>query len=319
MLAKQTTSLSHTPTSISRLGSPNRARPPCNDRCSLPGADRLARRTGAIVIANCEAINLLRQAGVPETQLQPVSGGERLPLFTRSTRDAAMKGECALAPGPPGAPALPHPDLAALVVHIWPSLHCLMPGTSHADLPEVFDTGKEYHESASQFACTADITRGMKYGLMRLKEILPPEHIDEKTQALIDFMADTKKNVMSNCDGGQLMYNVLIGNRAILFNSHLGAYEGIMRTLEPKPDVVVLGIAGRGNLNGRPFNGSAAQFASLQLRWLGGPKKVIWCLHDEALVAPFKVDTSAATSQVESETGARVVDLAYAKPYTVFD
>lgn len=271
------------------------------------------------MIANCEAINILRQAGVPETQLQPVSGGERLPLFTQATRNAALRGECALAPGPPGAPAIPHPDLAALAAHVWPSLHCLMPGSSHADIPEVFDTGKEYHGEPSQFACTADITRGMKYGLMRLGEILPADHIDEKTQAFIDFMADRKRNVMSNCDGGQLMYNVLVGDKAILFNSHLGAYEGIMRTLEPKPDVAVLGIAGRGNLNGRPFDGSAAQFAALELGWLNRPKKVIWCLHDEAPIAPFRVDTTAATATVEQETGAQVVNLAYAEPHLVFE
>ncbi|KAF2632167.1 hypothetical protein BU25DRAFT_428085 [Macroventuria anomochaeta] len=202
----------------------------------LTGAGHLARRTGAKVIANCKAINLFRQAGVPETQLQPVSGGGKLPLFTRATRDTALKGDCALAPGAPGAPALPHPDPTALAVHVWPSLHCFMPGSSHADLPDIFDTGKEYHGSASPFAY-----------------------------------------------------------------------------------VVVLGIAGRANLNGRPFNGSAAHFAALQLKWLGGPKKVIWCLHDEALVAPFRVDTTAATRTVENETGARVVELAYAKPYVVFE
>ncbi|KAI8935606.1 hypothetical protein NX059_008171 [Plenodomus lindquistii] len=284
----------------------------------LPGADRLARRTGAIVIANCEAINILRHAGVPETQLQPVSGGERLPLFNRATRNAASKGECALLPGPPGMPALPHPDLAALAVHVWPGLHCLMPGSSHAEIPDTFDTGKEYHGSASQFACTADITRNMKYGLMRLDEILPADHIDEKMQAFIDFMNDRKKNVMSNCDGGQLMYNFLIDDKTILFNSHLGAYEGIMRTMQPKPDVVVLGIGGRANLNGRPFDGSAAQFAVLQLEWMGRPKKVIWCLHDESLVAPFRVDTTAATEAVEREANVQVIDLAYAEPYAVF-
>ena len=83
--------------------------------------------------------------------------------------------------------------------------------------------------------------------------------------------------------------------------------------------MVVLGIAGRGNLNGRPFDGSAAQFAALQLKWLGMPTKVIWCLHDEALVAPFRVDTTAAKDTVEKETGAKVVDLEYAKPYVLFE
>ena len=83
----------------------------------LPGCDRLAKQTGATVIANGEAINVLREVGVPEEQLLPVAGGERIPLFTRKAREAARRGECALAPGPPGAPALPDSSLAAMAVH----------------------------------------------------------------------------------------------------------------------------------------------------------------------------------------------------------
>lgn len=83
----------------------------------LPGCDRLAIQTGAIVIANGEAINLLRQGGVPEEQLIPVAGGERIPLFTKAIRDAARNGSVAVAPGPPGAPLLPDPSLATMEVH----------------------------------------------------------------------------------------------------------------------------------------------------------------------------------------------------------
>jgi hypothetical protein len=110
--------------------------------CSLPGADRIAINTGATVIGNGEAINVLRAAGVPEHQLVPVSGGERVPLFPDSLRRAAVLGEVERAPGPPGAPPLPKASLAVASVHVWPSLHCLMPGNSHADVPEVMDTGK---------------------------------------------------------------------------------------------------------------------------------------------------------------------------------
>src|SRR5690349_10219551 len=47
----------------------------------LPGADKVAKRTGAIIIGNGEAINVMRGAGIPETQLLAVAGGERIPLF----------------------------------------------------------------------------------------------------------------------------------------------------------------------------------------------------------------------------------------------
>jgi hypothetical protein len=76
------------------------------NRClprSLPGADRIAIKTGAHVIANGEAINDPRSAGVPEDQLIPVAGGERIPLFTLESRQAATRGEVDVTPGPPEA------------------------------------------------------------------------------------------------------------------------------------------------------------------------------------------------------------------------
>lgn len=233
------------------------------------------------MIANGEAINLLRQAGVPESQLMAVAGGERVPLFTRAVRQQAAAGTCDVVHGPPGSPPRPNPNLASLSVHIWPSLHCLMPGTTLADMPAVFDTGHAYSGEATKFDCTLDITHNMTWGLMRLHEIMPVDKMDEKLRAIADFMGDRKRNVMSGFDGGQLMFNVLIDDKAVLFNSHLGAYEGIMKAVQPRPDVVVMGIAGRANLNGRAFGGSAGEFAVKMLGWLGRPRKVIWCLHDE--------------------------------------
>jgi len=122
--------------------------------CSLPGADRIAIKTGAIVVGNGEAINVLRAAGVPERQLVPVSGGERVPLFPGRLRQAAVLGEVDRAPGPPGAPPQPDTRLAVASVHIWPSLHCLMPGNSHADVPEVMDTGKVKLPTLSSAGCS---------------------------------------------------------------------------------------------------------------------------------------------------------------------
>jgi hypothetical protein len=250
---------------------------PCT---SLPGADQIAIKTGATIIANCEAINCLREAGVPDAQLIPVAGGERIPLFTRDIREKAAAGTVPLAPGLPGVPRRPDLNLAAASVHVWPSLHCLLPG-NHDEVPEVFDTGKVYTGEASPFECTLDITTNMKYGLLRLKEIVPEEHMDDKMRCLANWLEDRKSNVLSNCDGGQLMFNVLLGDKTLLFNAHLGAYEGIVSRLQPKPDLAILGIAGRANLDGRPFNGSGAMFATKLSKWLGEPERIIWCLHDD--------------------------------------
>ncbi|KAJ0384006.1 hypothetical protein COL922a_009267 [Colletotrichum nupharicola] len=170
----------------------------------LPGADRIAKKTGAIVIANGEAINLLRSAGVDESQLFPVAGGERIPMFTKADRDAAMAGKTPLANGPPGAPARPHHSRAAMA----------------------------------------------------------------------DYMEDRDRHVFSNYDGGQLAYNFLIGpGKTLFWNGHLGGYEGILKAIEPAPDVAILAIAGRANLNGRPYNGSAASFAVDEIRDRDGSRQ----------------------------------------------
>lgn len=231
---------------------------------SLPGADRIAINTGATVIANGEAINCLRQAGVPEDQLLPVAGGERIPLFTREVRNEAKANAALRAPGVPGAPTFPIHSLAALSVEVWPSLHCLMP-QGH---PEIIDTGTVYTGAATPFTCTLDITLGMKYGLLRLDELVPVEKQSEGQRSFIEYAKDRKRNVFSHCDGGQLMFNFLIGDKALLWSAHLGGYESILKDLNPKPEVAILGIAGRANLNGKPFDGSAAEFAVKEIQWL---------------------------------------------------
>ncbi|KAI8248004.1 hypothetical protein K4K53_001221 [Colletotrichum sp. SAR 10_77] len=276
----------------------------------LPGADKIAIKTGAHVIANGEAINVLRSAGVPEDQLIPVSGGERIPLFSLKCRQAAARGEVDIAPGPPGAPAAPDAKLAAASVHVWPSLHCLMPGGSHADVPAIMDTGKEYIGGASQYACTLDITFGMKYGLLKIGDHMPRDAMDSGMRSFVDYVNGPARGCMSHFDGGQLMYNFLFGEgKTLLWNGHLGGYDGILKTVQPQPDVLIQAIAGRANLNGRPFDGSAAQFAVQVSKLLGEPKKVIWCLHDEAPIKPWTVDVSPATQAVERETGSKVTAL----------
>jgi len=105
---------------------------------------------------------------------------------------------------------------------------------SHADIPEVMDTGTQY-QGSSPYACTIDITLGMRYGLLRLGEIVPPEHLDEGERSFIDYVADRNLNVMSNFDGGQIMFSFLIGDKTVMWSAHLGAYRGVLEYVEPKP------------------------------------------------------------------------------------
>ena len=290
------------------------------------------------MIANGEAINILRSMGVPEEQLMPVAGGERVPLFTREVRTAAAKGEVAIASGPPSAPRRPAEKLAVASVHVWPSLHCLMPGTSHADIPDEMDTGKvrivihwlvsdnlsdnaqEYVGGATEYACTVDITFGMKYGLFNIGQHVPEGDMDDGLRSFFDYINGPARECMSHFDGGQLMYNFLLGEqKTLMWSAHLGAYDGVLKRVVPKPNVLIQAIAGRANLNGRPFDGSAAQFAVKLCQWLGEPEKLIWCLHDNAPIKPWTVNVQPATEMITAQTRSRIFDLPFAVPVKLFE
>jgi len=285
----------------------------------LPGADRLAKRTGAIIIGNGEAINVMRAAGVPDAQLLPVSGGERIPLFTAAQRSEAIETAKAQPPSfPPSGPPQPDASLSPITVHAWPALHCLAPDGDHMNFPEILDTATVFTGAASH-ACTIDITRAMTYGLGGLIAMpSPPPQLPEDMKIFIDYMKNRERNRCSYFDGGQIMYNFLLGTKTLLWSAHLGGYEGVLRDLQPQPDVAILAIAGRPNLNGRPFMGSAAQFAVDKVKWIGEPKEVIWCLHDEGALNPKFIDTRAATKMVEQETKTKIRDLEHAKVYKIF-
>jgi hypothetical protein len=77
-----------------------------------------------------------------------------------------------------------------------------------------------------------------------------------------------------NFDGGQLMYAIdIAGQGRILYSSHTGCYSQILKDMHPKPEIAILGVPARANLNGYPYQGSNAQFLLEQVHWLK-PKKV---------------------------------------------
>lgn len=96
------------------------------------------------------------------------------------------------------------------------------------------DTATVYTGS-SPYACTIDVTLGMRYGLLRLAEIVAPGHLDQGEKSFVDYVSQRERNVMSNFDGGQMIFSFLIGDKTLLWSAHLGAYRGILKYIEPKP------------------------------------------------------------------------------------
>jgi len=148
-----------------------------------------------------------------------------------------------------------------------------MPSGDPRRFPKTLDTGTVYIGSDSHTS-TVDTTRGLRYGLGGLAKMpsLPPQ-MPQDIKVFVKYLADSKTNCCSPFDEGQILYNFLLGSKVLLWNGHLGVYEGIMQSLKPQPHVAILGIAGRRNLNGRPFDRSAAQCATKEVKWLGEPMR----------------------------------------------
>jgi len=82
----------------------------------------------------------------------------------------------------------------------------------------------------------------------------------------------------SRHSGGPLVYLIETPVATILYQDTSGCWTGILRDL--RPDVAVLAAAGRGNLDGEPYQGSLAQFVADEASLLR-PSTIFICHHDD--------------------------------------
>lgn len=120
----------------------------------------------------------------------------------------------------------------------------------------------------------------------------------------------------SSHDGGQLSYLLETPEGSIFVSASAGHWTGIVRDL--RPDLAILALAGRPNVDGEPFQGSLADFLVTQVELLR-PQQVVLCHHD-ALLPPLlpPIDTGEALARLARDAGhARHVDLSYADPVPI--
>jgi len=119
----------------------------------------------------------------------------------------------------------------------------------------------------------------------------------------------------STRDGGQLAYLLETPDGSVFVNASSGYWSGIVAQL--RPDVAVLALTGRPNVNGEPHQGSLARFLVDQVELLQ-PGKVVLCHHDALLPGLPDTDTGEARARLARDVGyARHVDLAYADPVPI--
>ena len=177
-------------------------------------------------------------------------------------------------------------------VRVFPSLHSCLFAASDVDggAPCVGDLGVSYQRRREVVAAA--------WGLLGVA--VGPDY------------ARTIERRTSAHDGGQLSYLLETRHGSVLVSASSGAWTGIIRDL--RPDVAILAVAGRPNLDGEPFQGSLADFTVLQVESLR-PQQVVFCHHDAWMPVIPAVDTGpVARALANRAPGAELVDLSYGDP-----
>jgi L-ascorbate metabolism protein UlaG (beta-lactamase superfamily) len=143
----------------------------------------------------------------------------------------------------------------------------------------------------------------------------------QKQQQLFDLMLQATGEIAeyatmidprsSRDDGGQLMYLLETPDGAVLFSQSPGYWSGIINDL--RPDVAVLAITGRPNVDGEPFQGSLAEFIAGEVGTMK-PSKVVLCHHDAWMPPIPPVDVEPAERLLRERTpAAELVTVSYAE------
>jgi L-ascorbate metabolism protein UlaG (beta-lactamase superfamily) len=97
-------------------------------------------------------------------------------------------------------------------------------------------------------------------------------------------------------DGGALAYVMTTPRGSLLVSGSAGYWQGIFRDL--RPDVALLAISGRPNVDGEPYQGPAARYMAEQVRALR-PGRVAFCHHDPLYPGQSWVDVGPAVDALE--------------------
>jgi L-ascorbate metabolism protein UlaG (beta-lactamase superfamily) len=182
-------------------------------------------------------------------------------------------------------------------VRPYPSLHsCLFAAASHESHTDCLgDLGISAQDRAARVAA--------------LFELLPSLGPDlAKWFAAMDAHCSTR-------DGGQLCYLLETPSGSVFVNASSGYWSGIVANL--RPDVAILAVVGRPNVDGEPHQGSLARFLVDQVELLQ-PSQVVLCHHDALLPGLPDIDTGEALTRLARDASyARHVGLAYADPVAI--
>jgi L-ascorbate metabolism protein UlaG (beta-lactamase superfamily) len=121
-------------------------------------------------------------------------------------------------------------------------------------------------------------------------------------------------------DGGALGYLIETRHGSIWWSDTSGYWTGVMNAV--RPDVAILAAAGRGNVDGQPFQGSLAGFVNGQVDLLR-PRRVVFCHHDDwnPAFTHGGLDPAPITHAIRSSHGdsVDVLELGFDEPRPILD
>jgi L-ascorbate metabolism protein UlaG (beta-lactamase superfamily) len=120
----------------------------------------------------------------------------------------------------------------------------------------------------------------------------------------------------SRHDGGQLAYLLMTSGGSVLVSASAGYWRGIFEGL--RPDVALLSLGGRPNVDGEPFQGSSVQYMLEQVQRLR-PERVAFCHHDPLFPGLPGVDIGPAAAALRAAGAAGAYfEMEYAAPVPLF-
>jgi L-ascorbate metabolism protein UlaG (beta-lactamase superfamily) len=165
-----------------------------------------------------------------------------------------------------------------VTVRVFPSLHSCTwcAGTVALDEELRGDEGLTEDERATQSGLVAEIMQAVNAET-------------EEGRALREHLTSAAG---SRDSGGALVYFIETPAGSMLFQDTSGCWSGVLREL--RPDVTILAAAGRGNLDGEPYQGSLAQFIAHEAALLQ-PEQIVIGHHDDWM-PPVTRDTTDVTA-----------------------
>lgn len=161
-----------------------------------------------------------------------------------------------------------------VTVSVYPSQHSCV--WSHAEMDQadavcLGDLGVMWHEQQERLAAVL-------------------QHVASLGPAAMAHLTASAPGHSTRGDGGALVFLFETPDGSVLYQDTSGHWSGVFRDL--RPDVALLGAAGRGNIDGEPIQGSLAQFVARQVDLLR-PRKVVLTHHDNWLPG-FSVPTDVS-------------------------